>query len=113
MQITQASNWQAKALANRAIEDKHSTEAWSPSELTTTPTPGVTRVFYAAVSKGPISGVGVHITLQHDDSCGEVFSGSFFLTNCDFRIAEVQASGCALLLLSALLCSLPPTPANA
>ena len=78
-----------------------------------TPTPGVFRVFHAAVSKGSVSGAGVHITLQQDDSCGEVFSGSFFLTNCDFRIAEVQASGCALLLLSALLCSLPPTPANA
>ena len=59
MQITQASNWQAEALANRAIEDEHSTEAWSPSELTMTPTPGVIRVFYAAVSKGPTSGAGV------------------------------------------------------
>ena len=113
LQITQASNWQAETLAHRALEDKHSTEAWSPSELTLTPNPGVIRVFYAAVSKGPVSGAGVYITLQQDDFCGEIFSGSFFLGDCDFRIAEMQASGCALLLLSALLCSLPPTPANA
>ena len=77
LQITQASNWQAEALAHRALEGKHSTEVWSPSELTMTPTPGVIRVFYAAVSKGSVSGAGVHITLQQDDSCGEVFSGSF------------------------------------
>ena len=108
LQITQASNWQAETLAHRALEDKHSTEAWSPSELTLTPNPGVIRVFYAAVSKGPVSGAGVYITLQQDDFCGEIFSGSFFLGDCDFRIAEMQASGCALLLFSALLFSLPP-----
>ena len=45
LQITQASIWQAETLAHRALEDMHSTEAWSPSELTTTPYPGVIRVF--------------------------------------------------------------------
>ena len=77
----------------------------------------IVRVFYAAVSEtssdsGSLSsGAGIYLTLQQgDDDPQEVFTGSFYLGNCEPRIAELQACGCALLLLSSLLCSPPSFP---